>query len=395
MNDKKSLSSIKAALYLAMVFVIASCASVTKIDSDNATILDYLTQAEIAQINADIKAPLENTLLSSSEIKMLDVAKGYLIDKVTKDEAVKQLIASETETNKFALDGNQVQILRDVANDYVRFGLQRETVEGQQQVVAMGRPSAFVTYDLEKVAPKSNHLKKALNSHGIPVIAVLGKARIGSTESILTAIKTGVAAMDSLFAQREISYLTGGYKGVNDNVYGYTRIGYERAKDLGTYSLVVMPEAGGADSHKDADAKDMVGMMWGDDTPALAGIADGAMMFAWYGSWSQIEIDTLLYQNKPIVIVNPYQQQDVETVEGKKGSVTSYRDPKVAAKALLDMLPSPVELKQRNGGNVIALPAQDKDVDVVEYFPFPRWSDKLGSKTATSQVVPELPARSQ
>ena len=89
----------------------------------------------------------------------------------------------------------------------------------------------------------------------MPVIAILDKARIGDTQSILTAIQATTTAMDNLYSSRHVAFITGGYKGADDDVYGYTRIGYERAKDLVAYSLIVMPSAGDSDSHKDAEPK--------------------------------------------------------------------------------------------------------------------------------------------
>ncbi|WP_163834946.1 hypothetical protein [Spartinivicinus ruber] len=343
-----------------------------------------LTPEEIIQFNQLIDAPETNTELSSVEKKMLDTAKKYLAGELSKKKALESLISMEIQTLKFALDADQVQILRETDDDYVRFGFLR----GSDSLELIGQPSAFVKLNHKEAAPNSSALADSLHAEGMPVVAILGKARIGSPRDVREAIKTASKAMDRVYLDREVAFITGGYKGALDDVYGYTRIGYERAKDLEAYTLVVVPEAGTKDSHNYVDAKDIFGKMWGDDTPALVGVADAAMVFAWYGSWTKIEIDTLLHQKKKVVIVNPFQKEGDEVVEVKmkKGIVKSYRDPEVAAKALIKMLPTEDELKESAPKDVEKLPYRDNALSEIEYYPLPRWSKESGERTATSMI---------
>lgn len=343
-----------------------------------------LTSEDIIQFNQLIDAPETNAELSSVEKEMLGTAKSYLAGELSKEKALEKLIAMETQSLKFALDADQVQILRETDDDYVRFGFRRQS----DSLELLGQPSAFVESDPQEAAPNSSALANSLHKKGIPVVAILGKARIGSPEDVREAIKTASVAMDTVYLDREVAFITGGYKGALDEVYGYTRIGYERAKDLKAYTLVVMPEAGAKDSHNYVDAKDIFGKMWGDDTPALVGIADAAMVFAWYGSWTKIEIDTLLYQKKQVVIVNPFQKEgdDVVDVKMKKGIVKSYRDPQVAAKELLNMLPTADNLKKMAPQDIEKLPKRERTLSEIEYYPFPRWSKEFGEQTATSII---------
>ncbi|MGI0119624.1 hypothetical protein [Zooshikella sp. RANM57] len=348
-----------------------------------------LTSEEIDQFNQLIDAPETNSELSSVEKEMLGTAKKYLAGELSKKKALENLISKENQTLKFALDADQVQILRETDDDYVRFGFLRKF----DSLELMGQPSAFVELNHKKAAPNSSALADSLHAEGIPVVAILGKARIGSPKDVRDAIKTASMAMDTVYLSREVAFITGGYKGALDDVYGYTRIGYERAKDLETYTLVVLPEAGAKDSHNFVDAKDIFGKMWGDDTPALVGVADAAMVFAWYGSWTKIEIDTLLHQKKKVVIVNPFQKEGDEVVEVKmkKGIVKSYRDPEVAAKALLTMLPTENDLKTSAPKDVEKLPYRENALSEIEYYPFPRWSEESGKRTATSMICQKVP----
>lgn len=351
-----------------------------------------LTAEEINQFNDLIEAPEVNVKLSSVEQEMLDVAKQYLAGVLSKKNALERLISMETQTLKFALDSDQVQILRETLDDYVRFGFFR----GSASLELMGQPSAFVELNDKDVVPNASALVDSLHANGTPVVAVLGKARIGSPEAVREAIKVASKAMDTLYLNREVAFVTGGYKGALDDVYGYTRIGYERAKDLEAYTLVVVPEAGINDSHQFVDAKDVYGKMWGDDTPALVGVSDAAMVFAWYGSWTKIEIDTLLHQKKKVVVVNPFQKEDEQILEikMKKGIVKSYRNPEVAAQALLKQLPTKEALKASAPKDVDRLPLRDDALSEVEYFPFSRWSNESGEQTATSLICRTFPCES-
>lgn len=347
----------------------------------------YLSQPDVKAFNDSIQAPETNQVLSTAEMQMLDIAKGYLQGYLPKEDTLQSLIGLEEATLKFALDPDQVQILRETDTDYVRMGFQATTSHEKRSLIILGRPSIFVKYDLASVTPESSRLLDSLHKNGIPVIAVLGKARIGTPKDIVRAIEIGSKAMDHLYRARETAFLTGGYKGAIDDVYGYTRIGYERAKDLGAYTLVVMPEAGRKDSHKYVDVKDFVGKMWGDDTPALAGITDGAMIFAPYGSWTKIEIDTLLHYEKPVVIINPNQENRVETVNSKIGSVKSYRIPEEAAQALLEALPTTEALVASAPEDAEKLPIRNQAISEIEYYPFPRWFYYSEPQTATSRVM--------
>ena len=379
--------------FVILSFFITSCASNTssnynKTGVDELQTYQYLSQQDIQEFNAIILTQKRNIPLSHIEKQILDIAKGYLQKSLLKNEALPKLIALESPTLKFALDPDQVQLLRETDTDYVRVGFQSFDNNGNISLSILAQESIFVEYDLAKVAPKSTLLVDSLHNNGIPVIAILGKARIGTPERVVQAIKTGTRAMDHLFQNREVAFLTGGYKGALDDVYGYTRIGYDRAKDLGAYTLVVMPEAGDEDSHKYVDAKDIVGKMWGDDTPALAGITDGAVVFAGYGSWTKVEVETLLYLKKPVVIINPAQKDSIAIVNFKFGSVKSFRQPEDAVQALLKSIPNAESLIKNAPNNINQLPIRNNQISAKEYYPFPGWFDIISPKTATSRVSP-------
>lgn len=105
-----------------------------------------------------------------------------------------------------------------------------------------------------------------------------------------------------LFRNCNLGFMTGGYKGVDFPGYGVTRSGYELAKHFEKPSVVIMCNAGVADSHEHTDALGLYGMHWGDDTEVLSLMADAGIFIAPFGAWTYIEIALLSHRQKPIVI---------------------------------------------------------------------------------------------
>ena len=109
-------------------------------------------------------APQSNRVLSDVEIAMLGIAKGYLEQSVTKQEAVDKLIERESDITKFALDKNQVQILQELDDHYVRFGLAWTINQGVVEITPLGSKTAFGDYDLAQVVPNSPKFKEVCTS---------------------------------------------------------------------------------------------------------------------------------------------------------------------------------------------------------------------------------------
>jgi len=105
-----------------------------------------------------------------------------------------------------------------------------------------------------------------------------------------------------LFRNCNLGIISGGYSGIIASECGITRTGYEVAKHYEKPVVTIMCNAGRFDKNKHSDAIGYYGMHWGDDTKALSSFADGAVMIAPFGAWSQVELFFLSYKKKPCAI---------------------------------------------------------------------------------------------
>lgn len=93
-----------------------------------------------------------------------------------------------------------------------------------------------------------------------------------------------------LFRNYNLGIISGGYSGILASECGITRTGYEIAKHYEKPVVTIMCSAGRFDRNRHSDAIGYYGMHWGDDTKALSSFADGAVMIAPFGAWSQVEL---------------------------------------------------------------------------------------------------------
>jgi len=105
-----------------------------------------------------------------------------------------------------------------------------------------------------------------------------------------------------LFRNCNLGIVTGGYSGIMASECGITRTGYEIAKHYEKPVVTIMCNAGRFDRNRHSDVIGYYGMHWGDDTKALSSFADGAIMIAPFGAWSQVELFMLSHKKKPCAI---------------------------------------------------------------------------------------------
>lgn len=105
-----------------------------------------------------------------------------------------------------------------------------------------------------------------------------------------------------LFRNCNLGIISGGYSGILASECGITRTGYEIAKHYEKPVVTIMCSAGRFDRNRNSDAIGFYGIHWGDDTKALSSFADGAVMIAPFGAWSQVELFFLSYKKKPCAI---------------------------------------------------------------------------------------------
>jgi hypothetical protein len=149
--------------------------------------------------------------------------------------------------------------------------------------------------------PAAASVSKKIIDYQLKYISILGKARFGKPEvQSRTAIVTDYVMSNLLFATPTYGFISGGYKGFNQDKYGVTRSGYEISKKYNRPILTIMCNEGRVDSHQYSDATLIYGEHWGEDSIALSQLTDGAIIIAPFGGWTYIECLTLL-QNKKIV----------------------------------------------------------------------------------------------
>ena len=168
---------------------------------------------------------------------------------------------------------------------------------------------------------RTSALVRNIHDSGRVTVATLGFARgwLEKAPEYKQKVRTALKALESALSKpgespRIGGVITGGYKGEGDNVYGVTRTGHEVAEVDGYYSIVVTPKAGMADTHENPDSRSIVGHLWGDDSKALVGASDVALVFYrskthkesphQMGRWTEIEIAHLKQQGVPYILVD-------------------------------------------------------------------------------------------
>lgn len=215
---------------------------------------------------------------------------------------------SERETNipdsyvRWALDSRQIQIGRKIHGDVERFGV---SLENGKPMIVVRQSSVDELPDLSVRAEVTAHHVNYLHSQGKFVLAVLGAARkITNTVLLKEITHVVIEAFQKVRGESLGAVMTGGYKGVRDGKWGVTRAGYDVAVERGLDPMVVMPKAGERDSHVNPITKNIVGIMWGDDSPSLVAASDVAVVFGPYGLWTEIEIMNLRAQKKPFIEID-------------------------------------------------------------------------------------------
>ncbi len=205
--------------------------------------------------------------------------------------------------------------------------------------------------DLAREFPTLDSLKKGCRMEGRPIIYFLGAARRfpdGGEQA--SAIKGQVKAVNAIFDTLESAFGnnviigTGGWAGTKEGSLGIPRIGYLHAVSTNQLILTTMPRVGAYDRHENPTLEVFCGQEWGDDSAVLAATCDAAFVFRPHGTWTQIEVENLLAQDKPFVVIDDPKNSQLRSDENKKristqgGDYFVYRHPKTAANDLLRKL---------------------------------------------------------
>lgn len=205
--------------------------------------------------------------------------------------------------------------------------------------------------DLAKEFPSLDSLKKGCQLEGRPIIYFLGAARrfpdggeqASLIEGQIQAVNDIFETLDSAFGDNVIIG-TGGWAGTNEGSLGIPRIGYLHAVSTNQLILTTMPRVGAYDRHENPTLEVFCGQEWGDDSSVLAATCDAAFVFRPHGTWTQIEVENLLAQNKPFVVIDDPKNSQLRPDENKKrvktqrGNFHVYRHPRAAANDLLRKL---------------------------------------------------------
>jgi hypothetical protein len=143
--------------------------------------------------------------------------------------------------------------------------------------------------------------------------------------------------------------LTDGYKGTDmPSAYPATRAPHDISQQFDNIRIpryMIVPECGQTVCHQSVHAKDCYGKNWGEEAPALAEVADAFVYIAPFHLITELEIILALKQNKPAVIIDVNQADEIVHHTTAKcgyhypqGGIVSYKSPETAAKALSERL---------------------------------------------------------
>lgn len=196
--------------------------------------------------------------------------------------------------------------------------------------------------------PSALQAAGALNATNKLTLATLGWARkwggdeLGAVQGLIYRYKVQYAILllkDRLRRRHDLQndraeplggIITGGYSGLVKHEYGINQFGNTIAHDLNWRSIVVMPTSGLADIHPDAEAVSPIGLNWGDETAALVALTDFALVFyrssvedpaTSMGRWTQVEVEHLVAQEVPYLLIDLDHADFAAYVSGLLGSV--------------------------------------------------------------------------
>lgn len=183
--------------------------------------------------------------------------------------------------------------------------------------------------DVQFRYPEIHRFKRKCMDQRIPIIYILGSARQfpASKRKISASCLTWQKRQIDMFLgwcsahyERKVIIGTGGWSGVREGSLGVPSLGYSSAKKNGNHLVTTMPLCGVRDRHLDSDFEFICGNEWGEDSPVLAQICDGAFILSPYGVWTAIEVTNLRRKKKPFVISRYVSSSDKAVVHNCKGS---------------------------------------------------------------------------
>lgn len=226
------------------------------------------------------------------------------------------------------------------------------TIFGKQYQIGLATDRIRAHVDLAAEFPTLHTLKTGCKAEGRPILYFLGAARqFPNAESPrASVVKRQTKAINTVFSVIEDCFGenavigTGGWAGTKEGSLGVPRIGYLHAVTTNRLILTTMPRVGAYDRHENPTLEVFCGQEWGDDSAVLAAACDAAFIFSPYGTWTQIEVENLLSQKKPFVVIDDPAHSQLDEgerrkkVETQRGSYYVYASAEDAAKDLLQEL---------------------------------------------------------
>ena len=221
---------------------------------------------------------------------------------------------------------------------------------GYQIGLAINRVRSSV--DLAAEFPVLHTLKAGCRSEGKPILYFLGSVRQfpNVANSNASAIESRAKAIEAVFSVignclgDNVVIGTGGWAGTQEGSLGVPRISYLHATSAKQRILTTMPHVGAYDRHENPTFEVFCGQEWGDDSATLAAACDAAFVFSPYGTWTRIEVENLLAQKKPFVVIDDPAKRQLSSGEMKRevavgrGCYSIYADPEDAARDLLQKI---------------------------------------------------------
>lgn len=207
------------------------------------------------------------------------------------------------------------------------------TIISDVGVLQIGHVTNRIVNDinLQDDYPELYEFKQACTAKGIPIVYILGAARQFPLLSPkhANAVKWQKDLLDVIFHLSEeqygdeIVFGTGGWAGRIEGSMGVPRLGYLGAAERNKITLTTMPHCGTYDRHENSTLEVFCGQEWGDDSPILAKMCDGAFVFGSSGTWTQIEIENMLIQKKPLVVLDNPEDPILNTDETLRKIITA------------------------------------------------------------------------
>lgn len=133
-------------------------------------------------------------------------------------------------------------------------------------------------------------------------IGVLGPARVFAHDPRIKVIRQVVHTIMRTVEPGTV-LVQGGWRGENENSRGVCRVAFDLWTQAGWPVLQVMPFDGTWDANPCQRTHSfVVGMSWGDETPALVSMLDAAVVVAPHGAWTWLERAWLQKKNVPTFV---------------------------------------------------------------------------------------------